>query len=108
MVIGNRPEIAASLFAPSYTLASVIANEFTEGQRNLYISALIELGLLLFIVSFVVNAMARLMMWTVTAGAELAMATVRDSRQKLAACDEFRRDRGARPRARRWRARAAA
>lgn len=68
MVIGNRPEIAASLFAPSYTLASVIANEFTEATTDVYISALVELGLLLFIVSFVINAAARLMMWTAFRG----------------------------------------
>jgi phosphate transport system permease protein len=65
MVIGNRPEISASLFAPSYTLASVIANEFTEATTSVYISALIELGLILFIVSIVVNALARLMIWSV-------------------------------------------
>lgn len=65
MVIGNRPEIAASLFAPSYTLASVIANEFTEANGAVYISALVELGLLLFVVSFIVNAMARLLLWAV-------------------------------------------
>ncbi len=65
MVIGNRPQIAASLFAPSYTLASVIANEFTEANGNVYISALIELGLILFIVSFIVNAIARLLLWVV-------------------------------------------
>jgi len=65
MVIGNRPQIAASLFAPSYTLASVIANEFTEANGSVYISALIELGLILFIVSFIVNAIARLLLWVV-------------------------------------------
>ena len=65
MVIGNRPEIAASLFAPSYTLASVIANEFTEATTNIYISALIELGLILFFVSMIVNGLARLMIWNV-------------------------------------------
>jgi phosphate transport system permease protein len=68
MVIGNRPQISASLFAPSYTLASVIANEFTEANGALYISALIELGLLLFIVSFIVNGFARLMLWAVLRG----------------------------------------
>ena len=68
MVIGNRPEISASLFAPSYTLASVIANEFTEATTNIYVSSLIELGLLLFVVSFIINALARLMMWTVFRG----------------------------------------
>jgi phosphate transport system permease protein len=65
MVIGNRPEISASLFAPSYTLASVIANEFTEATTSIYISALIELGLILFLVSIIVNALARLMIWSV-------------------------------------------
>lgn len=65
MVIGNRPEIVASLFAPSYTLASVIANEFTEATSRLYASALLELGLLLFIVSVIVNGFARFMMWSV-------------------------------------------
>ena len=65
MVIGNRPQISASLFAPSYTLASVIANEFTEATNNLYISALIELGLILFFVSIIVNALARLLIWNV-------------------------------------------
>jgi phosphate transport system permease protein len=65
MVIGNRPEISASLFAPSYTLASVIANEFTEATGNLYISVLIELGLILFLVSMIVNALARFMIWSV-------------------------------------------
>jgi phosphate transport system permease protein len=65
MVIGNRPEISSSLFAPSYTLASVIANEFTEATTSIYISALIELGLILFLVSMVVNALARLMIWSV-------------------------------------------
>jgi phosphate transport system permease protein len=68
MVIGNRPEIAASLFAPSYTLASVIANEFTEANGAVYISALLELGLLLFIVSFVINGLARLLLFTVLKG----------------------------------------
>jgi phosphate transport system permease protein len=65
MVIGNRPDISASLFAPSYTLASVIANEFTEATTDLYISALIQLGLILFFVSVIVNAIARVMIWSV-------------------------------------------
>ncbi len=72
MVIGNRPDISASLFAPSYTLASVIANEFTEATTDIYISALIELGLILFFVSVVVNAIARLMIWSVR-GSERTM-----------------------------------
>ena len=65
MVIGNRPEISTSLFAPSYTLASVIANEFTEATTSIYTSALIELGLILFLVSMAVNALARFMIWSV-------------------------------------------
>jgi phosphate transport system permease protein len=68
MVIGNRPEIAKSLFAPGYTMASVLANEFTEATGDIYLSALIEVGLALFLVTIVVNALARLMVWSVTRG----------------------------------------
>ncbi len=60
MVIGNRPSISASLFAPGYTIASAIANEFTEATSDLYISALIELGLLLLVISILINAAGRL------------------------------------------------
>ncbi len=69
MVIGNRPEIAKSLFAPGYSMASVIANEFSEATDDLYLSALIEIGLALFIVTIIVNAIARLLVWAVTRGA---------------------------------------
>lgn len=68
MVIGNRPEITKSLFAPAYTMASVIANEFTEATDDLYVSALIEIGLALFIVTIIVNILAQLLVWTVTRG----------------------------------------
>ncbi len=68
MVIGNRPEIAKSLFAPGYTMASVLANEFSEATGNVYLSSLIEIGLALFLVTIVVNALARLLVWTVTRG----------------------------------------
>jgi phosphate transport system permease protein len=61
MVIGNRPEISASLFEPGYTIASVIANEFTEATGDLYLNALVEIGLILFLVTFVVNAVAKLL-----------------------------------------------
>ncbi len=64
MVIGNRPAISASLFAPGYTLSSVIANEFTEATSSIYLSALLELGLILFVVSFIVNGCARILMWS--------------------------------------------
>jgi phosphate transport system permease protein len=65
MVIGNRSEIAASLFAPSYTMASVIANEFTEATGPLYVSALAEVGLVLFFVTVLLNVLARLLVWRV-------------------------------------------
>ncbi|HEY3445436.1 MAG TPA: phosphate ABC transporter permease subunit PstC [Myxococcales bacterium] len=61
MVIGNRPEIAASLFAPGYTMASVVANEYTEATGDLYLSALSEIGLLLFAVTLLLNVVARLL-----------------------------------------------
>jgi phosphate transport system permease protein len=66
MVIGNRPEISASLFEPSYTIASAIANEFTEATGDLYLSALVQLGLILFLVTFLVNGAARLLVRSVT------------------------------------------
>jgi len=68
MVIGNRPEIAKSLFAPGYTMASVLANEFTEATGDTYLSALVEIGLALFLVTILVNALAQLLVWTVTRG----------------------------------------
>lgn len=68
MLIGNRPEIAKSLFAPGYTMASVIANEFSEATDDLYLSALVEVGLALLIVTVVVNACARLLVWSITRG----------------------------------------
>jgi len=74
MVIGNRPEIAKSLFAPGYTLASVVANEFTEATDDMYVSALVEIGLALFLVTIVVNAIARLLVWAVTRGTPARMA----------------------------------
>lgn len=63
MVIGNRPQISASLFAPGYTLPSVIANEFTEAVGSLYQGALFELGLILVLITIVVNVLARLLIW---------------------------------------------
>lgn len=68
MVIGNRPDIAKSLFAPGYTMASVIANEFTEATDDLYLSALVQIGLALFLVTLIVNALARLLVWSITGG----------------------------------------
>jgi phosphate transport system permease protein len=68
MVIGNRAEIARSFFAPGYTMASVIANEFSEATGDLYLSALVEVGLALFIVTIIVNIVAQFLVWTVTRG----------------------------------------
>jgi len=68
MVIGNTPQIVKSLFAPGHTMASVIANEFTEATGDLYLSALIEIGLGLFFVTIVVNILAGLLVWSVTRG----------------------------------------
>ena len=61
MVIGNDPKISASLFAPGYSIAAVIANEFSEATGDLYLSALIELGLVLFLMTFILNGLARLL-----------------------------------------------
>jgi phosphate transport system permease protein len=65
MVIGNRPQISASLFAPGYTMSSIIANEFTEATSDLYLSAIAEIGLLLFLVTIILNILARLLVWRV-------------------------------------------
>jgi phosphate transport system permease protein len=68
MVIGNTPQISRSLFAPGYTLASVMANQFSEAVGAIHTSALVELGLVLFVVSMVVNASAQVLVWSVTRG----------------------------------------
>lgn len=65
MIIGNRPQISASLFDPAYTIASVIANEFTEATGELYLSALVEMGLILFVVTFIVTGLAKLLILSV-------------------------------------------
>jgi phosphate transport system permease protein len=68
MVIGNRPEISSSLFSPSYTLASALANEFLEATVQIHTSALLELALILFAITIVINAVARAMLWSVSRG----------------------------------------
>jgi phosphate transport system permease protein len=68
MLIGNRHEIAASLFAPGYTMAAVIANEFTEAATDIHYSALTYVALALFLVTVVVNGAARLLIWRVSRG----------------------------------------
>jgi phosphate transport system permease protein len=64
MVIGNNPTVSLSLFAPQYTMAAVIANEFTEATDDLHLHALIEIGLVLFVITLVVNAMSRVLIWS--------------------------------------------
>jgi len=64
MVIGNTPQVSLSLFAPQHTMAAVIANQFREAADELYLHALIEIGLVLFVVTLIVNALSRLLIWS--------------------------------------------
>ncbi len=66
MLIGNRPQISASLFAPGYTMASLIANEFSEASGDLHLSALMAVGFVLFVITLIVNAVARWLVWQVS------------------------------------------
>ena len=71
MVIGNRPEIKFSLFEPGYTMAAVIANEFTEATSDLYVQTLIQVGLVLFAITIIVNGIARYLIYKVAKQAEV-------------------------------------
>jgi phosphate transport system permease protein len=64
MVIGNTPKMSISLFAPQYTMAAVVANEFAEAGDALHLSALVEIGLVLFIITLIVNSLSRLLIWS--------------------------------------------
>jgi phosphate transport system permease protein len=64
MVIGNNPQISTSLYAPQYTMAAVIANEFTEATDDIYLSALVEIGLVLFVMTLIINSLSRLLIWS--------------------------------------------
>jgi phosphate transport system permease protein len=68
MVIGNRLEISASLFSPGYTMASLIANQFGEATSDLHLSALMAVGAILFVITLIVNAVARWLVWQVSRG----------------------------------------
>jgi len=70
MVIGNNPQISLSLLSPAYTMPSVIANEFAETTSKLHASALMEIGLLLLVVTLIINSLARLLLWSVSRGAK--------------------------------------
>ena len=69
MVIGNRHDIGASVLGPAYTMAAAIANEFSEATTPMYLSALVAVGLILFLITITVNALARLLVWRVAKGA---------------------------------------
>ena len=71
MVIGNRHDISLSVLQPGYTMAAALANEFSEATTDLYLSALFEVGLILFVLTVVVNALARLLVWRVARGAAI-------------------------------------
>jgi len=64
MVIGNAPQVSLSLFAPQYSMAAVIANEFTEADTELYLDALVEIGLVLFAITLCVNILSRVLIWS--------------------------------------------
>ena len=68
MVIGNNLDLSASLLHPGYTMASIIANEFAEATYDLYLQALIEIGLILFVSPWSINLVARLLIWRVARG----------------------------------------
>jgi len=63
MVIGNTPKISLSLFDPGYTISSVLANEFAEATEKIHLSVLVELGLILFVISILMNSFARILIW---------------------------------------------
>jgi len=64
MVVGNAPKVPISLLAPGDSIASIIANQFTEATSDMYVSALIELGLVLFAITIIINGLARLLILT--------------------------------------------
>ena len=64
MVIGNNPQISLSLFAPQYTMAAVLSNEFAEAAEDLYLHALVEIGLVLFVITLIVNVISRAFIWS--------------------------------------------
>jgi phosphate transport system permease protein len=76
MVIGNRHDLSLSVLRPAYTMAAVVANEFAEATTNLYLSALFEIGLVLFVITVIVNASARLLVWRVARGRAVGSAAL--------------------------------
>jgi phosphate transport system permease protein len=84
MLIGNNPQISWSLYAPQYTMAAVIANEFTEATDDLYLNALVEIGLVLFVITLIINVISRLLIWSMNRPAR-PRAAVRTAAVKEAA-----------------------
>ena len=64
MVIGNNAQITTSLYAPQYTMAAVIANEFAEAADDIHLSALVEIGLVLFVMTLIINSLSRMLIWS--------------------------------------------
>jgi phosphate transport system permease protein len=83
MVIGNSPQISTSLYAPQYTMAAVLANEFAEASGDLYLHALVEIGLVLFVITLIINVISRLFIWSM--GARRPRLFTRAAAQKAAA-----------------------
>jgi phosphate transport system permease protein len=83
MVIGNNPQISLSLFAPQYTMAAVLANELTEATTQLSLNALVEIGLVLFVMTLAANTLSRLLIWRLTR-TSAAAATAPTTREALA------------------------
>jgi phosphate transport system permease protein len=83
MVIGNNPQISWSFLAPQYTMAAVLANEFTEAADNLYLSALFEIALVLFVITLSISGLSRLLIWSVTR--EVKLKAPKAARLKAAA-----------------------
>lgn len=76
MLIGNRHELSLSLLSPGYSMAAAIANEFAEATSELHIAALFEIGLVLFVITVLVNAAARLLVWRVAGGSAVGSKAV--------------------------------
>jgi phosphate transport system permease protein len=85
MVIGNNPRVSASLFAPQYTMAAVLANEFTEAADALYLNALVEIGLVLFIITLIVNTLSRLLIWSMARSGKKAARPLATTSEAAAA-----------------------
>jgi phosphate transport system permease protein len=84
MVIGNSPQVSASLFAPQHTMAAVLANEFTEAADELYLHALVEIGLVLFIITLLINSLSRLLIWSMARSSSSRAAAAAEPAQAAA------------------------